>query len=177
MTASLGNFQNGPYGSNLDGFVYPQFLFDPLRAPNTNDIKPAGTRWLDNSVNPKVVYETTGGGNWYQTSGGVASFSSITSAGNITATNGNLTLGTAGNKLNIATGANASVGVSAAMVAGTITVATTAVTAASKIFLTHATSAGTIGELYVGTIVAGTSFVINSSSNTDTSTVNWLIIN
>lgn len=65
MTASLGNFQNGPFGSNLDGYVYPQFLFDPMRAPNTNDLKPAGTRWLDNSVNPKVIYETTGAGLWY----------------------------------------------------------------------------------------------------------------
>ncbi len=64
MTASLGNFQNGAFGSNLDGFVYPQFLFDPLRPPTSQDIFPAGTRWLDNSVNPKVIYETTGGGVW-----------------------------------------------------------------------------------------------------------------
>jgi len=64
MTASLGNFQNGSYGSNLDGFVYPQFLFDPRRPPTTTDIFPAGTRWLDNSVSPKVIYETTGAGVW-----------------------------------------------------------------------------------------------------------------
>lgn len=90
---------------------------------------------------------------------------------------GNLGLDTAGNKLTIATGANASIGVSGAMTAGTITISTTAVTADSKIFLTHATVAGTQGILSVGTIVAGTSFVINSSSATDTSTVNWWIIN
>lgn len=64
MTAALGNFQNGSYGSNLDAFVYPQFLSDPLRAPTAQDIYPAGTRWLDNSVNPKRIYETSGAGDW-----------------------------------------------------------------------------------------------------------------
>lgn len=91
--------------------------------------------------------------------------------------NGSIALKTAGNKINIATGTNASVGTSAAMVAGTITISTTAVTASSKIFLTNAAPAGTIGVLSVGTITAGTSFVINSSSALDTSTVNWFIIN
>jgi hypothetical protein len=99
--------------------------------------------------------------------------------GDITATNGNLVLSTAGNKLSIATGADASVGTSAAMVAGTVTVNTTAVTASSLIFLTVNTPGGTQGTLSAPTasIVAGTSFVINSSSNTDTSTVNWWIVN
>lgn len=90
---------------------------------------------------------------------------------------GNVSLTTAGNKLKIATGANASVGTSAAMTAGSITISTTAVTANSQIFLTHATLGGTQGILSVGTITAGTSFVINSSNAADTGTVNWLIIN
>lgn len=111
-------------------------------------------------------------------SGSVTAGTTLTATlGDITATNGNLVLGTAGNKLRITTGSNASIGTSAAMTAGSITISTTAVTASSIIFLTHATTAGTLGNLYVGTITAGTSFVINSSSNTDTSTVNWLIIN
>jgi hypothetical protein len=45
------------------------------------------------------------------------------------------------------------------------------------IFLTNSTVGGTVGTLSVGTITAGVSFVINSSSATDTSQVNWLIIN
>lgn len=98
-------------------------------------------------------------------------------AGNTMLTNGNLSLGTAGNKINITTGSNASVGVSGAMTGGTITISTTAVTASSIIILTHATLGGTQGILSVGTITAGTSFVINSSSGTDTGTVNWWIIN
>lgn len=88
----------------------------------------------------------------------------------------NLTLGTVGNKLNIATGTNASIG-TAVLVAGTVTVSTTAVTAGSIIMLTRQVTGGTVGELSVGTITAGTSFVINSASATDTSTVGYLIIN
>lgn len=99
------------------------------------------------------------------------------SLGAITATNGDLVLGTAGNKLSIATGSNASIGTSAAMTAGAITISTTAVTASSKIFLSAATAGGTQGVLSVANIVAATSFDIVSSSNLDTSTVNWLIIN
>lgn len=90
----------------------------------------------------------------------------------------NLTLATAGNKINIATGTNASVGV-ATLSGGTVTVSTTAVTASSLIYLTDATT-GTltnIGTPTVGTKTAGTSFVINSSNVLDTSTVNWIIIN
>ena len=101
----------------------------------------------------------------------------LINSGNLRMDNGNISLNTAGNKLNIATGSNASVGVSGAMTAGTITISTTAVTASSRIFLTHATLGGTQGILSVGTIVAATSFVINSSSATDTGTVNWWIIN
>jgi hypothetical protein len=91
--------------------------------------------------------------------------------------NGNLALLTAGNKIKITTGSNASVGKSAAMTAGSITISTTAVTSSSLIFLTHATVAGTQGILSVGTITNGTSFVINSSSALDTGTVNWWIVN
>lgn len=232
MTAALGNFQNGSYGSNLDANVYPQFIGDWQRAPNTNDIYKPGTRIQDNSVSPPVIYQTTGAGNWLVTSGvGVLTALTVTGTstltgttdintsgagvttigtggtgatnignatgntavtgsltasttltatlGNITATNGNLVLGTAGNKLSIATGANASIGTSAAMTAGTITIATTAVTANSIIFLTVNTPGGTQGTLSAPTasIVAGTSFVIDSSNAADTSTVNWLIIN
>lgn len=103
---------------------------------------------------------------------------SSTKTGSLTTT-GNIDLPTAGNKLSISTGANASVGTSAAMVAGTVTVNTTAVTASSLIFLSVNTPGGTQGTLSAPTasIVAGTSFVINSSSNTDTSTVNWWLIN
>lgn len=67
----------------------------------------------------------------------------------------------------------------ATLAGGTVTVNTTAVTASSKIFLTDATTGAltNIGTPTVGTIVAGTSFVINSSNVLDSSNINWLIIN
>jgi hypothetical protein len=92
--------------------------------------------------------------------------------------NGNLTLGAAGNKINITEGSNASVGV-ATLVAGTATVNTTAVTTNSRIFLTRQTTAGTLGtSVDVTARVAGTSFTITSNGSIlDTSTVAWFIIN
>ena len=98
--------------------------------------------------------------------------------GDITATDGNLVLGTAGNKIEIADGADASIG-TATLVAGTVTVSTTAITASSKVFVTVA-ALGTVAApqaMLVDAIVAGTSFDITSADATDTSDVNWLIIN
>lgn len=88
---------------------------------------------------------------------------------------GNIQLNTAGNKLLIKEGTNASLGVET-LVAGTKTVNTTAVTANSRIFVTIQTVGGTPGVLYIGTRVAGTSFDIVSTSGSDTSTVAWWIV-
>jgi len=91
---------------------------------------------------------------------------------------GNIKMNTAGNKLKIATGTNASIG-TATLVAGTVTVSTTAAVTGSKIFVTCNTPGGTQGFLSVpdASITNGTSFIINSSNAADTSTVNWWIIN
>lgn len=115
-------------------------------------------------------------------------------SGAITATNGNLVLGTAGNKIisssvasTTTAGANSFGKVT--LVGGTATVSTTAVTASSIIILTRqsvgATGAAALGELSIGTITAGTSFVINAWSQanatslaaTDVSSIGWMIIN
>lgn len=67
----------------------------------------------------------------------------------------------------------------AALTGGTVTVSTTAVKATSIILLTDATTGSltNVGSPTVGTITAGTSFVINSTNILDASNVNWLIIN
>lgn len=77
----------------------------------------------------------------------------------------------------VPTGAAGRAGTSAAMTAGSITISTTAVTANSVILLTTHTVGGTAGILTCPTRTAGTSFVITSTSGTDTSTVDWLVIN
>ena len=110
--------------------------------------------------------------------GSVTATTTLTATlGNITATNGNLSLGTAGNKIVIATGSNASVGTSAAMsgTPGAVTVATTACSATAKIFYSRATTGGTPGQVSI-TAQDGTGFTLTSTGN-ETSTFNWWIIN
>lgn len=79
------------------------------------------------------------------------------------------------NYLNIEDGSNKRMGQSV-LSGGTVTVSNTSVTASTRIFLSRQVAGGTLGHLSVGTVVAGTSFVINSSSGTDTSTISWLLI-
>jgi len=63
MSSCLFNNLNGPFANVVDGFVYPQFL-TANRAPTSQDIYPPGTRWIDLSVNPRLIYETSGAGDW-----------------------------------------------------------------------------------------------------------------
>jgi hypothetical protein len=65
----------------------------------------------------------------------------------------------------------------ATLVGGTVTVSTPYVQTADKILICRNTPAGTVGDLSVpaASVVAGTSFVINSANAADTSTVNWAI--
>jgi hypothetical protein len=120
-------------------------------------------------------------GNTAVTGSLTASTTLTATAGAITATNGNLVLGTTGNKLVIhaSTAASDSIGTSVAMTAGSVTVSTSAVTASSIIFVSINTIGGTAGAVSapVASIVPGVSFVINSSSGSDTSTVNYWIVN
>lgn len=64
----------------------------------------------------------------------------------------------------------------ATLVAGTVTVSDTAITANSIIRLSNRTIGGTPGAFYVSSRVAGTSFTITSTSGTDTSVVYYEIV-
>ena len=66
-------------------------------------------------------------------------------------------------------------GGTAVLAAGTVTVNSDIIPAGAKVTLTRQVAGGTVGHLSVGTITAGTSFAINSSSATDTSTIFWKI--
>lgn len=112
--------------------------------------------------------------------GSIAATTTLTaSLGNITATNGNLVLGTAGNKLQIhsTTASSDSVGTSAAMAGtpGTVTITTSACTTSSTILFSRATTGGTAGQVSITSQLNG-SFVLTSTGN-ETSTFNYLIIN
>lgn len=63
----------------------------------------------------------------------------------------------------------------AVLVAGTVLVSTTAVTANSIILLTGQNTSGVAGELTISARVAGTSFTITSGNVADTRTIGWLI--
>jgi hypothetical protein len=111
-------------------------------------------------------------------SGSLTAATTITATlGNITATNGNLAMGTAGNKIIVPTGSNASAGTSGVMsgTPGAVTVATTACSATAKVFYARATAGGTLGNVSI-TAQDGTGFTLTSTGN-ETSTFNWWIIN
>jgi hypothetical protein len=78
-------------------------------------------------------------------------------------------------KLYMSTSANKNAG-AATLVAGTVTVSNNSVTSSSIILVSRKTAGGTIGT-FSYTLTSGTSFTITSSSSTDTSTVEYVIIN
>lgn len=80
-----------------------------------------------------------------------------------------------GATLAIAEGSNAKQG-TATLVGGSATVNTTAVTSTSRIHLTNNQTSGTAGCPNIGNRTAGTSFVIVSTSASDTSTIAWTIL-
>ena len=140
-------------------------------------------------------------GNITASAGSVSAATTVTAGtgvtattGNVTATNGNIVRGTAGNKdvySSVATDgtAGANSAGTATLVGGTITINTTAVTASSIIRLYRqgvgSTGAAALGILTVGTVVAATSFDINSVQAadatalqaSDVSVVAWEIVN
>ncbi len=92
--------------------------------------------------------------------------------------NGQLALQAAGRGFSVKEGSNCKQGKST-LVAGAVTVSTTAVTSSSRIFVSI-NDAGSgaltnIGSIYVNNIVAGTSFDIRSTNVLDVSSVVWLV--
>lgn len=98
----------------------------------------------------------------------------VSSAG-LTILAGNAIIDTAGKGLNIKEGANARQGI-ATLIGGTLTVATTAVTANSRIFLTHQNNSGVVGFVTISARTAATDFTILSSNALDTSDIAWVIL-
>lgn len=100
----------------------------------------------------------------------------ISSDSGLTYTSSILSLNTIGGTIAIKTGSNGKVG-TGTLVAGTLTIANTSITANSKIFVTINTL-GTVGapKALVVTKIAATGFTVTSSDNTDTSIFDFVII-
>jgi hypothetical protein len=158
---------------------------------------------LGGSLTPAVVSLTTGaaatstllaGDTWSATGSNAAISLTLTpkgvgnvivTSGDVHASNGNLTLNTAGKGIQIKEGANARMG-QATLVGGTIAVADTSVTANTRIFLSRDNTGGVPGALGDLVVVpnVGVGFTINSTLRTDGTTlvvtdvsvVNWLLI-
>jgi hypothetical protein len=131
----------------------------------------SGTTEADN---PAITWQSTGDLRFATTTttglGGFDLKALLTGAGQFA-------LQKVGSGISIKEGSNAKMGV-ATLVAGTVVVSTTAVTASSRIQLT-AQSLGTVAvpsALAVSARTAGTSFTILASAATDTSVVMWHII-
>lgn len=78
--------------------------------------------------------------------------------------------------LNVHTSGSNEIAGKATLVAGVVTVNTNKVNSSDIILVTRHVAAGTLGELYIGTIVNGTSFDISSSNVLETSVISWVII-
>lgn len=112
---------------------------------------------------------------WFGSGAATVDTSLARTGTSILSTDSDFRISTAGKGLRVKEGSNAKMG-TATLAAGTATVATTAVTASSRIQVTGNSDGGTPGWLRVSARTAGTSFVITSSSGTDTSTVAWFIV-
>jgi hypothetical protein len=99
----------------------------------------------------------------------------VSNNGTVYATNSQIQAATAGYGYSVKSGSNCKMG-TATLVAGTVTVSNTTVTSNSLIFLTAQSSSGTAGEIYISAKTVSTSFVITSTSSTDTRVVAWLIM-
>jgi len=151
MTTGSNNIILGGYTGNVGGL----------------DIRTSSNRMVlsDGAGNIRAYHNAT---NWL--------FGTVTDGSTgLVQINGNLGLNTAGNKLNIATGSQASVG-TGTLATGTATTNTTAVTG-SSIIQVQLTSCSSCGTLYISAQLAGTSFTVTSTNGSDASTFNYWIIN
>lgn len=110
--------------------------------------------------------------------GSVTATTTVTATlGAITATNGNVVLGTAGNGIVVKAGTNARIGAATLTAGSSGSIANTSVTANTKIF-TSVSALGTVTapQAMLITKSAGVGFTITSADATDTSTVDWFMV-
>lgn len=117
----------------------------------------------------------TGGSHLFQVSAPAATSGVVNVlATRLTLNTTDLTMATAV-RLAVATGANQRAG-NATLIAGSVTVANTTVTANTIVLYSRKTSGGTIGTAMTYTVSAATSFTLTSDSALDTSTFSYFLI-
>jgi hypothetical protein len=170
------------YSTGLSGFVDPnQTMFAIYSVDKAVDGASEESSLTLNRNTHKGMSVYTGGnvtaaGN-VSADGSISAGTSVTAGNSLTVTAGDFTVTSGKVFLNVTAG-NATVGTATLTSTTPVVIATTAVRAGSKIFLTKSSASGAAqGTPYVGTLIANTSFAIVSTGATDTSTVNWLIIN
>lgn len=89
--------------------------------------------------------------------------------------NGEITSNRAGSGFSVKEGSNARMG-SGTLVAGAVSVPTTAVSVGDAVFYSVTTAGGTQGFLSLSGVTTGVGFGIQSTSGTDTSGIRWMII-
>jgi hypothetical protein len=192
MPTPFGSFPFDAAG--VDSFAHPLFLAPNLRAPTTNDIQNPGTQWLNNAVNPPVIYETTGAGLWYQIAGGGGSFTNLTVTGNETVggtlgvtglstftggINTNPTVVTAGASPQVANGRSGQVTFSGVSIAAgatqTFVITNSAVSGASQVILYSLVGATTGAALTIQSVTnsaGSSSIVVQNGTGASTTTAN-----
>lgn len=127
-------------------------------------------------ANSRYVVDAAGNTSWGPGNATQDTVLGRSAAGILAVSTGSLSVTTAGQGLRVKEGANAKMGVAVLNGATGVVVATTAVTATSRIFMTQQQAGGTqSGVAFVVSRVAGTSFTIASVA-LDTSTVAWMIM-
>lgn len=97
----------------------------------------------------------------------------ISSTGDVTVTGGGIIFATVAKGITYKSGTGARAG-NATLVAGTVTVTNTTVTANTIVMLTRKTAGGTLGNITY-TVSAGASFTINSDNALDTSIISYVL--
>jgi len=145
----------------------------PSAAPTLLQGQAGGDRVLGLQVTGDAFnrYQVDTGGvqKWGPGSSGADTVLGRTAAGVLSLSSGSLDVSGAGQGLRVGEAANGKQG-TGVLVAGSLVVANTSVTANSRILLTSQADGGAPGFLRVSARTAGVSFTVTSSSGTDTST-------
>lgn len=182
MTSTIGTVTtNHPGWSGTATWNAAGVSFFGIDLQITNSASAAGSRPLRIRQGAGTLMDCDINGNMtaatFAAANGVTGGNAVTATtGNVTASNGNVVMSTAGKGIVLKSGSNARIG-TGTLSGGTLTVANTSVTANTRVFLCDTTSGAltNVGSLTVVT-TAGTGFVVSSTNVLDTSTFNWMLV-